>query len=394
MDERRGQTSASNAAQDLACPGRHLAQRDIPEPPRSSDAAWGDAIHAALAAIPNPTSLEVLQSTEQYKALEPKQQEIAESCLKIELEKVREFFGGNVLEMDKAVSLCIREKRFWLKLNDKISHSGQADVVYRVGTRALIIDYKSLAKEKPESAENLQLRDLVCLIAGHFIIVNQVGCVIVQPLSTHSPTPCAYEKEDIARSTQEMYRRILASNDSTSPRIPGEVQCEHGRAKMTCAEHAAFAGYAVPMPSTARPDLWKVAVQDWTVEQRVSFLDNASTAEKWIEDIRKWLKGEVEKDPNFVPGYGLKPNSPLCPVNDPQELFNRIVTLAKAKDEAIDSDEVLADFMRCVKTTKKDVEVMVSKLTGLKGKKLADECKRLFAGITSEVAKADSLKKI
>jgi hypothetical protein len=389
-DPRLGQTSASSAQADALCPGRHLAQRGIAEPARSKDSEWGDQIHAALKMVPNPPSLDALEALAEYQSLEPRQQEIAESCLSIELAKVVDFFGPDDLE--KAKATCQREKRFWVKLTDAIGHSGQADVVYRVGNRALIVDYKSLAAEKPESAENLQLRDLVCLVAGHYIVVNQVGCVIVQPLATHSPTPCLYEKEDIQRATQEMFRRVMESNNPESKRVPGEDQCQFCRAKLNCPAHAQFAGYAVP--SNMPPDLWRTAIADWSPQQRVAFCEKKAIASKWLDEIWDYMREGVKKDPSFIPGYGLSPNSPMSPVNDPQELFNRLVVRAKESNPAVESDDVLMDFMRCVKTTKKDVEHLVSKLTGLKGKKLAEECKRLFDGITSEIPKADSLKKL
>ena len=47
-DERRGQTSASNAQADSLCQGRHRAQAGLPDT-KSDDSKFGTEIHDALA---------------------------------------------------------------------------------------------------------------------------------------------------------------------------------------------------------------------------------------------------------------------------------------------------------------------------------------------------------
>ena len=47
-DERRGRTSASNAAADRLCPGRHLAQLGLEET-ESAEASQGTLIHSVFA---------------------------------------------------------------------------------------------------------------------------------------------------------------------------------------------------------------------------------------------------------------------------------------------------------------------------------------------------------
>jgi hypothetical protein len=376
-DPRKGQTSASSAQADALCHGRHLAQVGMPET-RSKDSDFGDAIHLALSKVPNPPSLDGLCALAEFAALTPAQQEIAESCLKIELEKVHDFFGETT---PQAIGRCFREQRLWVKVAPSIEHSGQVDAFYRLGPRGLVIDYKSLAGDKPVAPENLQLRDLVCLVSGHYM-VSQVGCVIVQPLATHSPNPCLYEKEDIVRSTQEMFERVLASNNPQAPRVPGEAQCEFCRAKPKCPEYNRWAALGLPIPA----NLVDVPVLNWTAEQRVSFCDNFDIAQDWLNSCWEFMEVGMKKDPSFVPGYMLKPNSPMRPVNNPQELFNRLCQFGSA-------DEILSLFMDCISVTKEKVSVVLSGLTGLKGKALDKKAEELFAGLTGEIPKKATLKK-
>jgi hypothetical protein len=117
-----------------------------------------------------------------------------------------------------------------------LQHSGQLDAVYRKGTKALIIEYKSLAGELPESSRNMQLRDQAVLYDFNCPMLSEVAVAVVQPLVTHSPEICVYTREHLARARDELYARVRASNDPNAPRKAGEAQCKWCRALTTCHE--------------------------------------------------------------------------------------------------------------------------------------------------------------
>lgn len=362
---RKGWTSASNATADRLCPGRHRAQLGIPEE-KSKDADFGNAIHAALASG-DPA------------ALDSQQREIFDACQKIEAELVKVYFGG------EKPAITLREKRFWWKREEAgvtvVGHSGQVDVIHRLKEKALLLDFKTLAADVPESPENEQLRDLVVLSAGH-LLVQEVAVAIVAPLVTHSPEPCVYEKQDIAQATPLMIERVEASNKPDAPRVAGPVQCAFCRAKTSCESYTAWAGSKVPVPA----GLTSMAIVDWTPEQRAIFCENRSIAQTWLDGAWEFMEKGMVKDPNFVPGWHLKPNSPQKPINDLQAMFARVAALKPDAD-------ILPDFMKCLDGNKTDIKELIGKLTGLKGKALADKANELFEGITTEIPKKASLKK-
>src|SRR5271169_6136770 len=74
-------TSASAAAADALCPGRHQAQRNLPQG-ESDDASHGRAIHLALQKQ-DPAGLDFAQ-VETY-----------EACQKIFERELRKIFGAN-----------------------------------------------------------------------------------------------------------------------------------------------------------------------------------------------------------------------------------------------------------------------------------------------------------
>ena len=176
--QRGTNTSASNAAADSLCPGRHLAQAQFPEEEKDRDSAYGTRVHDALAAQ-NPTMLTA------------EQESIYESCNAI-VEKVLPIFFGE--EIKNMLAVPNREKRYWIKWADGLQHSAQVDAVYRKGTKALIVEFKTLNGDQQESSRNAQLRDQAVLFDFNCPLLTEIGVVVVQPLVTHSPELCVYKR--------------------------------------------------------------------------------------------------------------------------------------------------------------------------------------------------------
>ena len=361
-DPRRNFTSASAALADSLCPGRHRAQMGIPET-RSVDAELGNRIHAALAA--GKSDGLSLEETETFDA-----------CQKIEAKLVAQFFPGQTPK-------AFREQRFWVKLtgpdNNVIEHSGQPDVVYRLNDRLLILEYKTLAGDVPESSKNLQLRDQAVLSVGHFVTIKSVGVAVIQPLVTHSPELTLYEGPDLARAANEMAQRVLASNDSKAKRVPGAVQCKYCRAKPVCLEYQKWAGQMTPAPRS----LLDVPVEQWTGEQCALFLDNVGIAQDWLDNAKHAIRERVIANPKAVPGWTLRAGASREIITDPQACFDRFSALGGS----------IKQFMATVSVGKGKLKEQVHEVTGAKGQSLDKVLKVLMEGIAETKINAPSLVK-
>lgn len=359
---RRGWTSGSSAAADLACPGRHLAQRGIREPEASKDAEFGKIIHSALADSGNTTLLQSLTG---------EQRDIFDACREIEKQTITRFFGEAT-----APKRVFREQRYWCMVDKKFEHGGQPDVVVRSGPRGLILDYKTLPSDQPESPSNLQLRDYVVL-AARTLLMNEVVVAIIQPLVTYTPTLTVYDKSAIDMAEVEMWKRVRASNDPKSPRIPGEAQCKFCLAKKVCKEYSAWAPALLP----GRQASFDTPVVSWTPEQRAAFCERRSIAQKWIDDCTEQMKALLKDDPNAIPGWELTEGNNRETVTNPQGLFDRFIA----------GGGTLEQFMACIKVGKGDFETQVRAVTQLKGKGLKDKVKEFLAGFTESKQDAPSL---
>jgi len=341
-DERKGHTSASQAEYDLLCPGRHLAQRQLPDV-KSEDAESGTRIHAWLAGNTAVT-------------LSDDEREIAEICSLRATEILDEWKGD-------AIKYSLRiEDRLWMAFGN-FKHSGQPDLVALLDDkdRALVLDYKTGRSEVAEPNTNQQLRDLACLVSLAWP-VTEVTVSIVQPFAKRQP-PCVYTEEDLQRAKVDLRHRVEMSNNPMAPRIAGETQCKWCKAKRTCPEYDEWTKGALPVLSSG------LGIQTpWTPEQWVNFLTIAPEAEKWIEAKRNEARALLTENPSAIPGYELKTIERKKIINV-QAVFNQAV------NRGVQSDELMKHVTMPKKGLKESLRTI-----GLKGKELESTMGEIIFG--------------
>jgi hypothetical protein len=376
-DEREGGTSASNALPDSLCKGRHLAQKGLPDQ-SSDDAKFGNEIHAALA-LGNPSQL----STEQLSIYES-------------MEEITQSLMDRVFGADWPKAKVFKERRFRVAVADKpadshilrYKHSGKPDFVARLGSKALVVEYKCLPGEVAEAPTNMQLRDQAVLVAGE-LLCNEVYTAVNQPLVTHTSDLCLYNKEALKQAEQEMFVRVRESNNEKSKRTAGEKQCQFCLARVNCPQYQEFAQSLIPAPAS----MFGVSPREWSDEQRAKFMDGKRVAQKWLDETYDELKKLIVEFPSSVPGYALTEGDKVRTITDPQELFRRFSGLGT--DWAVQNNaDLLGIFMKCMRVNKTELEASVRTVTGFKGKKLVAALKAMEDGIVVETKKAGSLEKV
>ncbi len=367
-DEREGKPSASNAAEDLLCQGRHQAQVGLPEV-QTSDSGFGNNVHAWCK---DKTAVK----------LTAKEQDMADMLLEIEQKILFEWLGRDrLVEYEQEV-------RFWNKPNGAKFNSGQLDVYWITDKkRALICDRKSLWGEHEESPSNLQLRDQAVLLWMNRD-VDEVICYINQPRVTHSPVLCVYSHDDLMKACDEMEARVRASLAPNPKRVPGEKQCKFCKAKLVCPEAKAMALAVITDSVGLAPELLKkenveYALANTTTEHLAELLERLPVA-KWIfEAAEKEAKARLKRGAD-VPGWTLAEGKTLNPIVDAQTVYNRALAL-KVTPEA---------FMRCINIGKEKLETEVRAVTGSKGKGLESEMRSLIDGCTEPKQCEPSLKRV
>lgn len=355
-DERRGHTSASNAAADRLCPGRHLAQRGLPDTD-SAEATQGTLTHNAFAGLGDESALDA----ESLKTLNRAK----------EIESI--ILGNWLCGIDvKGPAECHREKRLW---NYVDTHSGQADAFWIVedsrGKHALLEDLKSLYGEQQAADENEQLRDLAALIFCNYG-VQTVTAYINQPRvawKVEDVQLVRYSQNDLRRAYTEMNERVKRSNDKDSPRIVGPKQCKFCKAAGTanCPESQK----ALVTLGTAQFDIETASPAergDWLEKLQMI----AGIAEKSIEELKAGIRKNGE---GWAEGWGLGKAKKSREIDS--QRIPLVGQIMFGNFELFNS----ADLAKCCKLSVPKLQELHAKFSGLKGKQAFDHFEQLFGDL-------------
>ncbi len=352
-DVRRGWTSASNAAADSLCPGRHLAQKtmgsDVLEE-STEDSSFGDQVHAAMADGAEPADKKVLY--------------IVERMREIDADLLLAFFGEEAGQVR-----ALRERRLWTKFSHKgwaLEHSGQVDVAYIHKGRALIVEYKALAGDLDTSPTNLQLRDQAVLVRGN-VLIPEIGTAVNQPMVEGLPKIATYTKETLDRSEMEMQQRIVRSNTPGQERVAGDVQCKFCTARFKCPEYGKWTAALTP-----RHTIGDLPVESWTPDMMVRFLEHRTTADKWLKECYAYIKQQVKEHPDLLLGWKLVDGNHRTTITDMPGLWKRL------NDSGLSDDELIA----ACKINLEHLETLVRVTTKAKGKALKAEVKKILDGVS------------
>jgi hypothetical protein len=372
-EQPRGEwTSASNALADRLCPGRHQAQKDLPELARTEESEAGAVIHAL------------------WTDSEPQREPTVEEKEKAETLREQEGRVAEQLFSTREGLLRIVERRLWhefpVSTNGSqpgtLKTSGQFDValVHPQSRRALICDGKSGWLPVTPNPSNLQLRRLAALLWLHLDPV-EIGVCILKPFGQTEPL-CVYNGPDLQRSVAEMEEDVRQSHEPNAPRTAGEEQCRYCRARAGCPTRLVWLSAALPVVS---PPLPMISARDWSPAQRVLFVEREKEARDWLETRKEEIKTLLAENPEAVPGYGLKPGRTIETIRDCQEVWNRFSSELGGTLEA---------FMKCLKVGKTALKEEVRALSGHRGKALETDLDALLAGCVESKPSAATIQRI
>ncbi len=353
IDTERGDLpSASSLESYSLCPGKWHAERHAPKEDTQTRAYSdsGTRVHAALAG----------DSVE----LSDEEQDMVERCQAAE-QRLIGYFGGSA-------PIIEREIRLWLFRDMRKAFSGKADLVARHGSRALILDYKSLWGDHEHSTNNMQLRALAVLADEEYSL-DEVAVAIVQPNVTGNPGVCVYGKLELSEARRELLNILDAIKPENAPRIPGK-QCKFCKAKLICPEAQA-----------------QISVVQ-TVGQSLATMDGARLGDflNLIADAKHVInaaEAEAKRRLNAgeaVPGWELSPGKNRRVVTDVQRVFNAAAACGVGTEE----------FVAICDIGLKDLEKALRKATGTKGAALKQTVDSVLDGAIEIKQSAKSLHRI
>lgn len=360
-NERQNLPSASSAHRYAVCPGSFLAEQSISEDP-SKDAEFGNRVHAALAMEMDPSDLSAAEESVFTRAKEFDGRAISDW-----LERIGGI-GGEIH--------TFREVRIWYR--DAMFRklwSGKPDLILRSGTKALILDYKTLWGEHVPAPSNMQLRALVVLLA-HEYVLDEVTVALVQTNKWPAITTAVYSIADIEQAEAEVAPMMERVKQPGQPRTATAEGCKYCRAKATCP---AALGVVEALPAMVPRESREIAMSP---EDIARFLDIAPVAEGVIESVRAKAKRMLEFGES-IPGWRLKAGTVRETITKPETVFARFSEAGGTTDS----------FMGAISVTKTKLRAAVKAATGTKGRELDAKMDALLDGCTESKQTEASLVK-
>ena len=364
-------TSASNAAADRACPGRHLAQRGAPREIESAEASTGTKIHAVFGGFEDESKLDAESLKTVRRAKD------------IESQILGEWITGLGQEQP---ATCHREERLFATRGGHRRHSGQADAFWRTadGRHALLEDLKSLYGETPDVDVNEQVRDYAAMIWKTYGC-ETVTAFINQPRVTWRVSDVKlvkYEREDLVRAYSEMMERVEVSNDIASPRIVGPVQCKYCRAAGTarCPESQT----AIVAIGQAKFD-----IDNSSPDERADWLEKLMLIEKMVaKGIAQLKQGIRDNGEGWAEGWGFGKAKRSREI-DPQNIPQIGASLSSHFDQFVP-----AQLASCCKLSVPKLEELHAQLSGMKGKQAFDHFEQLFGELIETKEQQQPIQRI
>lgn len=310
QDPRRGMTSASSAAADALCPGRHQAQRGLPER-NSAEASLGTLMHKAYSG-----------DAEAMAALADADRRVVNRATEIDEVIVKAWSEG------KGAVTHAKNVRIWS--ND--IHSGEVDAIWlsEDGKHALIGDLKSQPGDQQDATENAQLRDYAALAFDNHCL-KTCTVFINQPRvswKVEDVTVVRYEREELERAYDEMIERVAASNAPNAKRVPGELQCKYCRAAGTNRCPESVTKMFATTKSVARGPVW----ERLSPAERGCLISDLMQAEDTAKKMLAEAKARIKDDPDCVDGWVVSPDQTPRKVADVMGVANKLAETFPAFD--------------------------------------------------------------
>lgn len=303
---------ASNSTRWMNCPGSVAAEEGKPDP-ESKYAAEGTAAHS-LAVLAYDTR----RDPETWLG-----EEIEGVIVTYEMVEAVRFYLSYVAKFSGAQ--LWREKKFDLSpIKPPAEMFGTADfVAYREHLRHIdIVDLKYGKGVVVNAEDNSQTRYYALGFWIEFMVENRKEAEQVKTITVHIVQPRLFDDEGEPRVTtetitldalrgwarEELLPAARRTQEPDAPRVPGPW-CRFCRAKGTCPELRGVALATAQAEFADIPEDGKIVLTppaEMPVEQIGKALIAAHLLEEWIDGVRAFAQGEIERG-RPVPGWSLAP---------------------------------------------------------------------------------------
>ena len=275
----------STATRLIACPGSRALADKMPEQPGSTYANRGTLLHNSIAAILNGAApADLLGTTYEGEVLT---QELYDEKITPALQALESLDPAN--EMDITLESMVSFGKFLPGV------FGSADLLGRLGSKAIVIDWKFGDGVAVTAEENKQMLFYAAAAMRSpetqwvFEAATEIECIIVQPpeVKRWVTTPKRVRQFELE------LKRAVKESETYSAKLAVGDHCRWCPAKPIC-----------PLMTGAVDRALKTAVEGLDAARIGAYLKNADLLEGWISSLRGLAVTMMEKGAP-VPGWKL-----------------------------------------------------------------------------------------
>jgi hypothetical protein len=247
--------------------------------------------------------------------------------------------------------------------------TGQPDLVFVQGSRALIIDCKLGRNRVADPCENWQLKIYAILLSRTETYLEEVTAQILSPYFDFEPV--TYGREEL----DQLYRSVLvvvASLDDPGDAVPGD-HCHFCPARLICT-----AAKNEALDAT----LAKV-IELPLGEGAAKLLEQIKRARSLFAEIESHYKRLLEETPGAIPGWLLEPGDVRRSIED-----------ALALHERTNDQLSLRELLSCCSPSVPALERIWAKKNGVPASKVREPFKKFLGGLLIEKRTAASLQRV
>lgn len=311
----------STAKRVINCPGSVALVNKMPPQPSSEHADRGTLLHDAIAAILEDLSVDVIGRTYENQVLT---QDLYDDKIMVALALLDE------VDPDKKMEYEVETRVGFGDLLPNVF--GSTDLVGRIGSRAIVLDWKFGDGVVVDAVENPQLMFYAAAsmrtpeAKWAFDGATEIECIIIQPPMIKR---WVTTKERIAQFEQELVQAVKAAQQPNAKLQHGD-HCRWCAAKPVC-----------PKMTGAVDRALQVQLKEIDVDTLGKYLKNAELLEDWIKDLRGLAMQLLEKALP-VPGYKLVAKRGTRQWTDETKALTALHDMGVPRAELLKPEELLS----------------------------------------------------
>jgi CRISPR/Cas system-associated exonuclease Cas4 (RecB family) len=263
------------------------------------------------------------------------------------------------------------EVRLYLRREDHLFPilTGQPDLVFVQGGRALIVDCKLGRNRVIDPCENWQLKIYAVLLLQTETYLEEVT---VQILSPHFDfEPFTYTREELDRLHQSVLVVLSSLADPGEP-APGP-HCQFCPARLIC-----------PAARSEAQDAALARVIELPLgEGAALLLSQIKRAKSLFSEIESFYRRLLEREPGAIPGFALEPGAVRRSIEDPIKAFEQLIELFSVQE-----------FLSCCSVSVPELECSLARKKGVPATQTKELFKKFLGNLLVEKRNAPSLKPV